>query len=61
MIVEQARADIELKCLKMREKHGLTDVEWLQILSGMQLSRLKYMLREERHADSEKPSRLEDI
>jgi hypothetical protein len=59
MLVQGADADISLACLKLVDKHGLTNVEWLQILNHMTASCLKYMLREERHGDANKPSGLE--
>ena len=58
MPVQIAESEIHLACLKMREKYGLTDVEWLQILNHMAASCMKYMLREERHGDMDKPAGL---
>lgn len=56
MPVQKASADIHLECLKLVEKYGLTNVEWLQILNSMAASCLKYMLRDERHGDASKPA-----
>jgi hypothetical protein len=59
MPVQLAESEIESACIELRKKHGLTDVEWLQILNRMETGCLKYMLRQERHGDKNKPAGLE--
>lgn len=40
-------------------RYGLTEIEYLQILAEETSSVLKYMLRTERHGDSDRPADLE--
>jgi len=59
MPVEQARIDFDSMCEDFLKKHELTDIEFLQILNGRVATRLKYMLRYERHGDADKPAGIE--
>lgn len=45
----KAESEISERVAAIAEKHGLTDIELLQILNGLQATTLKYMLRFERH------------
>lgn len=51
MKVQKAETDLSMKLLKFQQKHDLTDIEMLQILTQRQQTLLKYMLRAERHPD----------
>lgn len=51
MKVQKAETDLALKLLKFQQKHDLTSIEMLQILTQRQQTLLKYMLRAERHPD----------
>ena len=51
-LVHTAEHEISLAVLKVQHEHGLTDVEFLQILNGLAASILKYMLRKERHPEN---------
>lgn len=55
-ITNKAGPELSLLILKFQEEKGLTDIELLQALHSFQLTTLKYMLRVERHGDSEKPA-----
>ena len=59
MKVEQAKSQMSIQVLEMKEKNDLTDIEYLQWLTSMQQSCLKYMLRYERHGDYDTPGGLE--
>lgn len=52
-VVEEARREITGAILDAVRKHDLTYVELLQILTEEIASNLKYMLRIERHGDTE--------
>ncbi len=56
--VRKASLQIEMKISDMAREYDLTDVEVLQMLVSYQQSTLKYMLREERHGDRDKPGGL---
>ena len=52
MVVQKAKAEIGLKLFDMQKQLGLTDIEFLQVLTDEMQSTLKYMLRSERHPDA---------
>lgn len=54
--VQGAHLELTGEALRIRRERDLTDVEYLQWLASEQQSVLKYMLREERHGDPEKPA-----
>ena len=47
--VQKASNAIQQSLWGLQEKHGLTDVEMMQVLADSQLTILRYMLRDERH------------
>lgn len=49
LIVEKASLEIAQFVLDISEKYGLTDGEYLKILSENLSNTAKYMIREERH------------
>lgn len=57
-ITHKAGAKIELALLELQDEHDLTDVEMLQMINSWTQTKLKYMLRFERHGHYEKPGGL---
>lgn len=62
-IVTRARVDLMEKLLDWRRDHDLTTAELFSILGGIlgdQIAGIaKYLIREERHGDQDKPGGLE--
>lgn len=56
--VQVAKAELRLQFLTAADDAGLTDVELLQVLTSLQETVLKGMLRMERHGDPDKPAGL---
>lgn len=57
--VRMAQAEVTVAVWKLQAEHDLTDVEMLQAIAGWQDTKLKHMLRAERHPDD--PDRPADV
>ena len=55
MVVQKAEAQIQLAVSKISEEFNLTHGEMVRILSGLLAFEAKYMIRNERHGESETP------
>jgi hypothetical protein len=56
MKVRKASLELETLIIEKAQEADLTDVELLQVLTSAQQGTLKYMLRRERHGDSDTPA-----
>lgn len=54
--VQKAQATITCDLIQAQNEHELTDIEMLQCINQYVASKLKYMLRYERHGDMDKPA-----
>lgn len=54
--VNQAQSQLAVMVLEFQQEHDLSDIEVLQALHEIAQSKLKYMLRYERHGDYETPA-----
>lgn len=57
-IVREATNEINTSLFSIIDKHGITDGEVLNILSSFLSTQAKYMIRQERHQDTNKPGGL---
>jgi hypothetical protein len=51
MKVQAATAQLRMDMIRFQDEHGLTNLEMVQALQQIQATKLKYMLRAERHPD----------
>lgn len=54
LVVQTAECEINMAILKIAEKHGLTTVELVHVLTGVASEKTKYLLRLERHGTTDK-------
>lgn len=60
--VRIAQSEVAVAVVKLQTEHDLTDVEMLQAIAEWQGTKLKHMLRAERHPDDpDRPADIADI
>lgn len=58
-VIRKAQSEIEWKLINLVNLHELTDGEVLQMLSSFMATQAKYMIRFERHGETETPGGIQ--